>query len=67
MSIHSNPPALPNLSVCPQYRGKIKPVGVAEYTLTRELPAELVDKLPKPEELEKQILQELGNGESDTM
>ena len=48
-------------------KGIDKPVGVAEYTLTRELPAELVDKLPKPEELEKQILQELGNGENDTM
>lgn len=48
-------------------KGIDKPVGVAEYTLTRELPAELVDKLPKPEDLEKQILQELGNGENDTM
>jgi len=26
MSIHSNPPALPNLSVCPQYRGKISTI-----------------------------------------
>lgn len=48
-------------------KGIDKPVGVAEYTLTRELPAELVDKLPKPEELEKQILRELGNGENDTI
>lgn len=41
-------------------KGIDKPVGVAEYTLTRKLPAELADKLPKPEELEKQIMQELG-------
>ncbi len=41
-------------------KGIDKPVGMAEYTLTRKLPAELADKLPKPEELEKQIMQELG-------
>ena len=44
-------------------KGIDKPVGVAEYTLTRKLPAELADKLPKPEELEKQIMQELGKDE----
>ncbi len=46
-------------------KGIDKPVGVAEYTLTRKLPAELADKLPKPEELEKQIMQELGKEELD--
>ncbi len=44
-------------------KGIDKPVGVAEYTLTRKLPAELADKLPKPEELEKEIMQELGKEE----
>jgi len=44
-------------------KGIDKPVGVAEYTLTHKLPAELADKLPKPEELEKQIMQELGKEE----
>ncbi len=41
-------------------KGIDKPVGVAEYTLTRKLPSELADKLPKPEELERQIMMELG-------
>jgi hypothetical protein len=40
-------------------KGIDKPVGVAEYTLTRKLPSDLADKLPKPEELEKHIMQEL--------
>lgn len=40
-------------------KGIDKPVGVAEYTLTRKLPSELAGKLPKPEELERQIMQEL--------
>ncbi len=40
-------------------KGIDKPVGVAEYTLTRKLPSDLADNLPKPEELEKQIMQEL--------
>ena len=44
-------------------KGISKPMGVAEYALTRKLPAELVDKLPKPEELEKQIMRELGKEE----
>ncbi|HDH13185.1 MAG TPA: DUF1016 domain-containing protein [Nitrospirae bacterium] len=41
-------------------KGINKPVGVAEYTLTRRLPSEFAGKLPKPKELEKQIMQELG-------
>ncbi len=37
-----------------------KPVGVAEFTLTKVLPKELSDKLPNPKELERQIREELG-------
>lgn len=37
-----------------------KPVGVAEYSLTRELPANLADKLPDPKRIEAEILRELG-------
>jgi predicted nuclease of restriction endonuclease-like (RecB) superfamily len=44
-------------------KGIDKPMGVAEYTLTKELPAELSGKLPKAEELEKQIMKDLGGGE----
>ena len=43
-------------------RGIDKPVGVAEYILTRELPSELVDKLPAAREIEAEILRELGAG-----
>lgn len=43
-------------------KGIDKPVGVAKYSLTRRLPPELKDKLPDPRKLEKQIMQELGNG-----
>ncbi len=38
-----------------------KPVGVAEFTLTKTLPKELSDKLPNPKELERQIRKELGD------
>lgn len=41
-------------------KGIDKPVGVAQYVLTRKLPSEFAGKLPKPEYLEKQIMQELG-------
>jgi len=41
-------------------RGIDKPVGVSEFRLTRTLPAELSDKLPNPDELESEILKELG-------
>ncbi len=37
-----------------------KPVGVAEFAITNNLPQELTSKLPDPKELEKQIRQELG-------
>jgi predicted nuclease of restriction endonuclease-like (RecB) superfamily len=37
-------------------RGMEKPIGVAEYKLTRELPSELKGALPSREELEKEIL-----------
>jgi len=46
-------------------KGIDKPMGVAEYTLTRKLPSELADKLPRPEELERQIMQELGKEEME--
>ena len=38
-----------------------KPVGVAEFTLTKTLPKELSDKLPDPKELARQIWKELGD------
>ena len=41
-------------------RGIQKPVGVAEYSLTKDLPEELANKLPNPKELESEILRELG-------
>ncbi len=41
-------------------RGLNNPVGVSEFCLTKKLPPEWADKLPKPEELEKEILRELG-------
>ncbi len=37
-----------------------KPVGVAEYTLTHDLPTELAGKLPNASEIEAEILRELG-------
>lgn len=47
-------------------KGMDKPMGVAEYRLTRKLPSELFDKLPKPEDLEKEIMQELVKDERTT-
>lgn len=40
-------------------RGIDKPVGVAGYELTRDIPDKLKDALPAPEELEEKILFEL--------
>lgn len=40
-------------------RGINKPVGVAEFRLTRKLPKALRNKLPNVEELENEILKEL--------
>jgi len=40
-------------------RGINKPVGVAEFRLTRKLPKELRNKLPNVKELESEILKEL--------
>lgn len=40
-------------------RGINKPVGVAEFRLTRKLPKELRNKLPNVKELENEILKEL--------
>jgi hypothetical protein len=41
-------------------RGIDKPIGVAGYELTRELPDKLKNALPDPKELEEKILFELG-------
>jgi predicted nuclease of restriction endonuclease-like (RecB) superfamily len=41
-------------------RGIDKPVGVAEYTLTHDLPKELAGKLPDAKQIEAEILRELG-------
>jgi hypothetical protein len=38
-------------------RGMEKPIGVAEFKLTKELPSKLKDTLPSREELEKAILE----------
>jgi predicted nuclease of restriction endonuclease-like (RecB) superfamily len=46
-------------------RGIDKPIGVAGYELTRELPAKLKNVLPDPKELEEKILFELGIDEKD--
>lgn len=40
-------------------RGIAKPIGVAKYTLTRNLPKNLINKLPKLKELEEEILKEM--------
>lgn len=40
-----------------------KPVGVAEYSLTRELPENLADKLPDAKMIEEEILKELGEND----
>ncbi|MCZ6804101.1 MAG: PDDEXK nuclease domain-containing protein [Proteobacteria bacterium] len=41
-------------------RGIDKPVGVSGYSLTRELPPELYNKLPEPKLLEEEIRKEMG-------
>lgn len=41
-------------------RGIDKPVGIAGYELTRDLPEKLKNSLPDPEKLEEKILFELG-------
>ncbi len=40
-------------------RGINKPVGVAEYKLAKELPAEIADKLPDARQIEQEFLKEL--------
>jgi predicted nuclease of restriction endonuclease-like (RecB) superfamily len=40
-------------------RGMIRPMGVAEYYLTRQLPPELAGNLPTADQLERQIQSEL--------
>lgn len=46
-------------------RGMNKPVGVAEFRLSKTLPSDLADKLPSPQELEREILRELSPEESE--
>ena len=46
-------------------RGIDKPIGVAGYELTRELPEKLKNVLPDPKELEEKILFELGVDEQN--
>ena len=46
-------------------KGIDRPMGVAGYELTKHLPSDLADKLPQPEELERQIMMELGKVEMD--
>lgn len=43
-----------------------KPVGVAEYTLTKELPQELAGKLPNARQIEAEILREIGAEEGSS-
>jgi hypothetical protein len=45
-------------------RGIDKPVGVAGYELTHDIPEKLKGSLPSPEELEEKILFELGLDEN---
>jgi len=40
-------------------RGVKNPVGVSEFQLSKSLPNELLDKLPNPKELEKELMREL--------
>ncbi len=46
-------------------RGIDKPVGVAEYTLTHDLPAELAGKLPNAEQIKAEILRELDSADDE--
>lgn len=48
-------------------RGVRNPVGVAEFRLSKSLPAELLDKLPNPKELEQEIMRELEKDEDETL
>ena len=45
-------------------KGINQPIGVAGYELTKHLPSELADKLPQPEELERQIMIEIGKDDT---
>jgi len=48
-------------------RGIDKPVGVSGYSLTRELPPELYNKLPDPKLLEDEIRKEMGERDDDVL
>jgi hypothetical protein len=40
-------------------RGVKNPVGVSEFKLSKSLPQDLVNKLPNPQEIEKELLREM--------
>jgi len=46
-------------------RGLEKPVGVADYLLTRELPESLRSKLPDVKTLEQKLRKELSEGQDE--
>jgi len=46
------------LETKPPLRGMAKPIGVAEYRLTQQLPQELQNQLPSVTELEQQLQDE---------
>lgn len=48
-------------------RGVKNPVGVSEFRLSKSLPKELLDKLPTPEELEDELMQEIVNKNADAL
>ena len=48
-------------------RGLNKPVGVAEFCLTKIFPDELKDKLPKVDEIKKEILRGLQTEEGESI
>lgn len=54
-----------NIEVDYALRDLNKPVGVAELKLSKVLPNQLIGMLPNPEELRKEILQELGEIKDD--
>ena len=55
-----------NLDVEYALRGIDKPMGVAEYRLTKELPAEMAALLPAAKDLEREIMKELRLGRKES-
>ena len=44
-------------------KGLTKPIGISEYKLTNNIPAELSDKIPSAKQIEAQILHKIKNSE----